>query len=56
MNDLLMETIAYALAEYDTLDGEEMEVGIPNYGASFSAEVKVVIGGKPFIVTVKEAY
>ena len=54
MNDLLMETIASMLAEYETLDGEEVEVGIPHYGAT-SAEVKVVIGGAPFTITVKEA-
>ena len=53
MNDLLMETIVGMLAEYETLDGEEMEVGIPNYGAGFSAEVKVVIGGSLFTITVK---
>lgn len=53
MSDLLMETIASMLAEYETLDGEEVEVSIPQYGAD-RAKLKIKIGGLPYTIIVKD--
>lgn len=48
-----MEALVGMLDEYGELDGEELEVGAPRYGAD-ETRVGVLIGGKPYTVIVEE--